>query len=104
MQRTGSFATQAERQKNSMKIAILLLAIIKNVCPLNDSEIVEIYKSYGKDLPVEAEIKGFVEKYPDLANTATSENDAALRIRVISGWYQYAVETCDLQQLILLGF
>jgi hypothetical protein len=104
LQRTGSFATQAERQKNSMKIAILLLAIIKNVCPLNDSEIVEIYKSYGKDLPVEAEIKGFVEKYPDLANTATSENDAALRIRVISGWYQYAVETCDLQQLISLGF
>jgi hypothetical protein len=45
-----------------------------------------------------------IEKHNEFVAAANENVKAKLKNNSVDLWYQYAVETCDLQQLILLGF
>lgn len=91
-----------EAKKNSVKIASILLFMYDLNLMDNYTE-TQIFKFQGTFTSKQKVLDEIAQKQ-SFFDAAKKDIQAEINAKMTEVWYQYAVETCDLQQLILLGF
>lgn len=91
-----------EAKKNSVKIASILL-FMYDLNLMDDYTETQIFKLQGNFTSKQKVLDEIAQKQ-SFFDAAKKDIQAEINAKMTEVWYQYAVETCDLQQLILLGF
>jgi len=91
-----------EAKKNSVKIASILF-FMYDLNLMDDYTETQIFKFQGTFTSKQKVLDEIAQKQ-SFFDAAKKDIQAEINAKMTEVWYQYAVETCDLQQLILLGF